>query len=181
MAYSGKEFEKNFEDSWKKQLPNKSIIRLYDTTNGYRTIANPCDYLVGVDVGEVMLELKTIKESSFSFNNLTSNQFEQILDRSLYADNTNGGLLIYFRDKQNMLMYYPIEHIAQIKLSGTKSVNPVTNLNAGRSIKFNKKRVNIEVDCIDLLECFEYFYGKESDSYWGQEQNYLKSIYKKMK
>lgn len=181
MAYSGKDFEKNFTDSWRKQLPNKSLLRLYDTTMGRKSIANPCDFVLGVEPCEMFMELKTVKQASFSFDNLTATQFEGMLQRSLFTDNTNGGLLIYFREKQNMLIYYPIEHIAQIKLSGAKSINPSKIVDAGMVIPFTKKRVNIEIDCAELLNCFEHFYGKESDKYWGNEKNYLQSIYAKLK
>ena len=45
MAISGKAFENRFREGWKKSFPNGVLIRLYDTTNGYKNISNICDFI----------------------------------------------------------------------------------------------------------------------------------------
>lgn len=181
MAYSGKDFEDNFKTSWAKQLPTCSLLRLYDSVSGYKAIANPCDFVAGTPYGTVYIECKTTKSTSFSFNDLTDRQFEDLLDVSLEKEYTNGGVLVYFRKGEGIVKYYPIEHIAQIKLSGIKSVNPTKHINAGYEIGFIKKRVNIQINCEDLLNAFKLYYGERSEDFWGTERSYLKSIYGKKK
>lgn len=41
----GKAFEMVFKQDFKKSFPNGTLDRLYDTTNGYKTISNVCDFI----------------------------------------------------------------------------------------------------------------------------------------
>ena len=175
MAYTGKDFERNLEESWGNQVPDVSLLRLYDTMNGYKTVANPCDYIVGSKHATVYLECKTTKDAGFPLSNITDNQFVQLNNVSLNTKYTAGGLLIYFREQhtEDRLMYYPIEQITRVKLSGRKSINPEKMQMIGVPIKFKKKRVNIEIDCIHLLEVLNEFYSNGGEKLC-QDRDFLR-------
>lgn len=176
MAYTGKNFEQNFEDSWKDQVTEVSLLRLYDTMNGYKTVANPCDYIIGAKEATIYLECKTTKDSSFPLANITENQFVSMNAVSLNTLYTAGGILVYFRERasgEDRLIYYPIEQVTRVKLSGRKSINPDTLTSIGREIKFTKKRVNIEVDCIDLINQLNDLYANGGEKLW-QERDFLR-------
>ena len=59
----GKEFEHRFYNNWISSMPGSFILRLYDTTNGYLGIQNPCDYVCFTNKKLfVITELKKIVE-----------------------------------------------------------------------------------------------------------------------
>ena len=41
----GKDFEKVIKESFEK-VPNTSVVRLHDQTNGFAGSTNPCDFLI---------------------------------------------------------------------------------------------------------------------------------------
>lgn len=41
----GKQFESKFKIDFQKSFPNGTIDRIYDTTNGYKTISNVSDFI----------------------------------------------------------------------------------------------------------------------------------------
>lgn len=158
MAYSGKDFEDDLKKSWEESELDCSLIRLYDTTNGFRGVANPCDFIMGTNSGTMLLECKTTKETSFSFEGITATQLNGMLEVSKRTTNTKGGVLIYFRTHETVV-YYPITEIEEMRNNGQKSVNPTKHLGYGRVIKINKKRVHVTIDIGDLLNCFQEQYG----------------------
>lgn len=163
MTYSGKEFEDDFRESFDESNADCSLIRLYDTTNGFRGVANPCDFIMGTNYGTMLLECKTTQEASFSFDNLTSFQLEAMSYHTDTTTNTKGGVLIYFR-KYPMVVYYPIELIRKLIYEGKKSINP-TKLEPGRfgkEISITRKRIHIKVDIDSLLNAMKLIYVDEA-------------------
>lgn len=158
MAYSGKDFEDDLKRSWEESNLDCSLIRLYDTTNGFRGVANPCDFIMGTNHGTMLIECKTTKDTAFSFEGITPTQLNEMLEVSRRTTNTKGGVLIYFRHYGKVL-YYTIGEINEMIEQGQKSVNPTKHLAYGREIKVAKKRVRITVDIQDLLNCFQEQYG----------------------
>ena len=68
----GKRLEKNVKES----LPG--IIRLYDTTNGYAGIKNPCDFIYYNYPFQYLIECKSVAETTLYFSAITENQHEQL-------------------------------------------------------------------------------------------------------
>ena len=81
----GKQFEAIVKKSFEKE-PNTYVLRLYDTTNGFIGIANPCDFIVYKYPKLFLIECKTCHGASLPLTNISSNQWKRLLD----ADKVNG-------------------------------------------------------------------------------------------
>jgi hypothetical protein len=75
----GKAFEQRFKRDFSK-LPNSSIDRIYDTTNGFRGIKNICDFIGYVFPNIFYLECKSIKGNTFPLTNLK--QYDKLIVKS---------------------------------------------------------------------------------------------------
>ena len=64
MTYTGKMFEEDFKKGAELCGNEVKFSRLYDTTNGFRGVANPCDFIAATQYGTVYVELKTTQSSS---------------------------------------------------------------------------------------------------------------------
>lgn len=116
---AGKRWETNFKNS----LP--SIIRLYDTTNGFAGIKNPCDFVYYVYPYNYMVELKSVKGVRFDFNLLTDHQLEQ-LD---YYDTMYGVtslVCVEFREIKTCVAI-PFKIIKKLRSEDKKSINYKNN------------------------------------------------------
>ncbi len=78
---SGKNFEKDFSDSFKGK-ERARILRLYDTTNGFHGITNPCDFIYYNYPYLAYLELKSVKDNRLPFSNITDRQWEELSFRN---------------------------------------------------------------------------------------------------
>ena len=79
MSYTGKQFEQDFFKQAKEWVFEALVTRLHDTTNKFRGIANPCDYIIATKYGTVFAELKTVKGVSLPFSNISNYQWESLL------------------------------------------------------------------------------------------------------
>ena len=86
---------KKFENNFKKSLGDY-CIRLYDTTNGFAGVKNPCDFLYYFYPLLAMFELKSVKEDKLYFSAITDNQWEQL---TMHSKNfgTVAGVCVEFR------------------------------------------------------------------------------------
>lgn len=92
----GKRFETNL-----KQSIGDSLIRLYDTTNGFAGVKNPCDFIYYTYPYMYLLELKSIKGDSFSFSIITDNQKTQ-LEYFSHIKGVNPLIVVEFREHQRV-------------------------------------------------------------------------------
>lgn len=152
MSYSGKQFEQDFAKSFDESIESLTLLRLHDTTNGFRGVANPCDYIMGTAYGTCYLELKTTSANSLPFSNISDNQWNQLdyADSSTY---TFCGVLVYFQ-KHEILKWYPIRQLSSLKRAGVKSLNPLNLESLGFSVNFKKKRTRLTIDFESLVEAF---------------------------
>lgn len=114
---------KKFEDIIRKQfskIPNVYCLRLYDTTNGFKNISNPCDIIVYYDT-LYMLELKTIQGNTFNFHNIRDNQLQGMLDAKNRVPNIVAGFIIWFYDK-DITVFVPIKYIYTLICNDIKSI-----------------------------------------------------------
>ena len=94
----GKKFENNF-----KKGVGKELVRLYDTTNGYAGVKNPCDFIYYKYPYQYLFELKSVKGSRFDFSNITDNQKEQ-LDFYSHIQGCNPMVVVEFREHKQVYM-----------------------------------------------------------------------------
>lgn len=92
----GKRFETNL-----KQSIGDSLIRLYDTTNGFAGVKNPCDFIYYTYPYMYLLELKSIKGDSFPFSIITDNQKTQ-LEYFSHIKGVNPLIVVEFREHQRV-------------------------------------------------------------------------------
>ncbi len=152
-------FEEDFFENAKELDSQALVTRLYDTTNGFRGVANPCDYIAATEFGTVFLELKTTIETSLSFNNITENQWFQ-LSRAERCKFSLAGILVYFQ-KHEKIIWYPISTLEQIKQAGIKSVNP--NFIEGYEVAYKKRRTRLTIPFQNVLDAIKLHYEEKSN------------------
>lgn len=153
MSYTGKMFEQDFLEDAKNFLKSALVTRLHDTTNGFKGVANPCDFIAATKFGTVFIELKTTVEASLSFNNVTDYQWSKLVE----AEKCNyslGGILVYFQ-KYEEVRWYPLSHLEPLRISGAKSVNPQKLPELGYIVQFRKKRTRITIPFKSVLQAIE--------------------------
>lgn len=119
MTNRGKAFEKKFEEDWKRVLPESFLIRLYDTTGGYLSIATPCDFVAFAEGKLFLIECKSIEGGTLNFSYIPQ------YDRLLKYKNLKGvypGIVVWFKDHDKVI-WCPIEEAEKIKADGNKSIS----------------------------------------------------------
>ncbi len=112
----GKKFENNF-----KKGVGKELVRLYDTTNGYAGVKNPCDFIYYKYPYQYLFELKSVKGDRFDFSNITDNQKEQ-LDFYNHIKGCNPMIVVEFRDYKEIYMV-PWNTIKRTMQNNKQSLN----------------------------------------------------------
>ena len=115
MANEGKRWEKNFKDSM-----GDTCIRLYDTTNGYAGVNNPCDFIYYSYPFMFMFELKSVASKRLPFSNITDKQFESLIKFNKEIG-IKAGICVEFREVKECY-YIPINTIEKYKLLHYKSI-----------------------------------------------------------
>ena len=116
----GKKFEDRFKKDYQRCFPNTMIYRLPDQQSGYAGggSSNPCDFLCYPGNCVLMVECKTHKGASISFNDIR--QYEKQLDyKGLYK--TFPGVLVWFYEKDTII-WVSIEEMEKMVLDGEKSI-----------------------------------------------------------
>lgn len=116
----GKHFEEDFQKSFTEEHEAR-ILRLYDTTNGYAGVANPCDFVYYAYPRIGFFELKSTQGNRLSFNNITERQW-QGLDVRSKLKGCIAAILIQYRDQREGFLV-PIQVLEYIKYRGEKSIH----------------------------------------------------------
>lgn len=115
----GKAFEASFKLDFEKTFPEGTIDRIYDTTNGYKTISNICDF-IGYNYPNIFyLECKSHLGNTFPLANLT--QYDKLLSK-VGKKGIRVGIVLWFID-HDTICYVPISSIKKMKADNKKSVN----------------------------------------------------------
>lgn len=118
MAISkGKKFEKIVQEA----LAEWSPIRLYDTMNGFRGVANPCDFIAYNFPCMYHLECKSTYDGTLNFSSISETQYEAATSR----DEIKGivaGFIVWFISL-NQIVYIPGKTIKALKEKGYKSIS----------------------------------------------------------
>lgn len=161
MTYTGKMFEEDFKKGAELCGNEARFSRLYDTTNGFRGVANPCDFIAATQYGTVYVELKTTQSSSLPFSNISEHQWRElfIADRCKHA---LGGVLVYF-PKHAMIKWYPMTQLTRLRNLGHKSINPTVETELGYSVSYFKKRTRLTIPIENVLKAFKEHLADKND------------------
>lgn len=135
----GKEFEARFKNDFLASIPNSTIDRLYDTTNGYFSIKQVADYIGFKEPNIMYIELKTHKGASLPFVNIT--QYDKLIQK-VGIPGVRAGVICWLYEK-DIIFYVPISTVKKMKEDGKKSVG-LKAIEEGYNIKIipsEKKRV----------------------------------------
>jgi recombination protein U len=144
----GKEFEKDFKDSF-KDLDNISLDRLYDPVGGAKGIKNICDFIVYKNPYIYYFELKTTKEKLFPFSRITDRQYDGLKSKAP-IDGAYAGPVINFREFEETY-FIPIEVVDYIKENGKLSINIEEARKYGVALDILKKRIKTYLYAINYF------------------------------
>lgn len=152
----GKKFENVVKKSFLK-VPNVSIDRLHDQTNGFKGSQNICDFIVYREPYEYYIECKSVHGNTLPFSNITETQWNGLLEKSK-IEGVFAGVICWWIDK-DITRFIPIQILQMLKEEGKKSINcywdscvDVYNIRYYiPEIKGKKKRVFFDYDMGEFL------------------------------
>ena len=146
----GKAWEQKIKEDFIK-VPNATIDRLYDVTQGHKSITQPSDFIGFIGNKEThegnifYLEAKSCKGNTFPLTNLT--QYQKLLPK-VGIPGVRVGVALWFIEHDKAL-YVPVSTFKKLKEDGKKSVNIKmidTNEYNIKVIPSIKKRVFLDCD-----------------------------------
>lgn len=156
----GKDFEKVIKESFEK-VPNTSVVRLHDQTNGFAGSTNPCDFLIYHAPHLYALECKSVHGNTLPFSNITKFQWQSLLDMSK-VDGVFAGVMCWWIDK-DVTLFIDIRRLEYLRNAGLKSIRydneEWTDLIV--PIKGKKKRVFFEYDMEEFFKIMEIEYKRK--------------------
>lgn len=154
----GKKFESRFTIDYKRCFPNTLIYRLPDQQSGYAGggSSNPCDFLCYPGNCMLMVECKSCKGASISFNAIR--QYKKMLDYK-GLEKVFPGVLIWFYD-HDTIIWVSVEEMERMVLDGEKSIGlrmvdkkkPYKKTYNIITLPVRKLRVFLEADLNYLVE-----------------------------
>lgn len=146
----GKQFEDAIKQAFEKEC---YTLRLYDTTNGFVGIANPCDYIAYKKPHMFMIECKSCYGASLPIANISQHQRDSLLIADKYVGMI-AGYMIWFIDKDRTFFIRATDLEKYIKSSGRKSI-PFDLTNLPIDIDGKKKRIMYEYDMKGFLDIWD--------------------------
>ena len=113
-------YGKIWEQDFKKAM-GQTCIRLYDTTNGYAGVKNPCDFVYYLYPYYFLFELRSTQHDRLPFSNITENQW-QSMDYFSKQYGVNPCIAVQFR-KNKECYIIPFNAIQRMKQAGEKSIH----------------------------------------------------------
>ena len=155
--YSGKDFETAFKDSFRDdQLP--LLTRLYDTTNGFAGVKNPCDFILYNQPNMMSLELKVTHQKRLPFSAVSDHQWESLTVRDNLPGQMAGLLICYYEERR--IFFVPMVVVNQVADKGLKSIHFKDCERYGIELTAFWKRTHFTLD-IDkfMYDCHRYKYN----------------------
>lgn len=150
----GKKFEQKFKQDFQKTVPDCSIDRIYDPTNGFVSISNISDF-IGYSYPNIFyLECKTHKGNTFPLANLT--QYDKLIAK-VGIKGVRAGVVLWFTE-HDRIWYVPISTIKKMKDDGKKSINVLTSKKDRYviyEVPSKKKRIFLDSDYLFLTQLKE--------------------------
>lgn len=145
----GKQFENVIREAFEK-VPNVSIDRLHDQTNGFKGSQNICDFIVYKEPYEYYIECKSVHGASLPFSNITDTQWKGLL-KKVEIEGVTAGIICWWIDK-DVTKFIPIQEFEFRKHRGEKSLRYDEDNYCITEIKGKKKRVFFDYDMERFLE-----------------------------
>ena len=155
--YTGKDFEDDFKESFSD---DKLVLltRLYDTTNGFAGVKNPCDFILYNQPYQLSLELKVTHDKRLPFDNVTPFQWESLSERDKVPGMMAGLLICYYQEQR--VFFVPMVVINQIRERGLKSIHFTDAERYGIELTVFMKRKHFTVDIDKFMsDCHFYNYN----------------------
>ena len=114
----GKAWEQKLKEDF-QEVPGATIDRLYDVTQGYKSISQVSDFIGYIYPNIFYLEAKSCKGNTFPLTKLT--QYEKLLPK-VGIKGVRAGMVLWMID-HDVCIYVPISTITKMKEDGKKSVN----------------------------------------------------------
>lgn len=120
MINRGKQWEKKFEEDWRRCFPDGVIIRIPDQMSGLKNSSkNLCDYICFDGVHLYLNECKTITGNTFPVTGFTQlNALQPYCNKR----NIRAGVIIWYSTHKRVI-YVPAEGFQKAVDDGLKSIN----------------------------------------------------------
>ena len=139
----GKKFEEVVKQAFEK-VPNTSIDRIHDQTNGFRGSKNICDFIVYHYPNQYYIECKTVHGNILPFSNITDRQWQGLLEKSKIKG-VIAGVICSWVDKDTTL-FLPIELLNWLRNDCRKSIRYDVVSTVIYKLTGKKKRIFYEYD-----------------------------------
>lgn len=146
----GKQFEEKFKRDWLLTVPNSLCYRLYDVTNGYKSIVNACDFICYKQPFIYLIDCKSTQGNILPFTDIR--QFEQMC-KYYPIEGVKIGVM-WWSIKNDKVVWIPISTLIQLKKDDKKSFNIkmlADNTYYALNIPSYKKRVFLDSDYSYLI------------------------------
>lgn len=149
----GKKFESVIREAFEK-VPDVSIDRLHDQTNGFKGSQNICDFIVYREPYEYYFECKSVHGNTLPFSNITETQWNGLLEKSK-IDGVFAGVICWWIDK-DVTKFIPIQILDDLKRnhnykSYRYDYSHWNGIQKTIEIKGKKKRVFFDYDMEEFL------------------------------
>lgn len=149
----GKKFEHVIREAFEK-VPNVSIDRLHDQTNGFKGSQNICDFIVYREPYEFYFECKSVHGNTLSFSNITETQWNGLVNKATIKG-VFAGVICWWIDKDKTV-FIPIQELVAMRIVGMKSVryDAIDDCDGDTTmieLKGKKKRVFFDYDMEEFL------------------------------
>lgn len=159
MSDYAKKFELAVKQAFEK-VPNTSVDRVPDPTQGFLGVRNICDFVVYRYPTIYYIECKSLStDSRFSFTRLTKNQWDGLIEKSK-INGVVAGVMVWFI-AYNKTYFIPIRTMLKMYAQGKKSVtidfckeNQDSEFGRIMEISGRKKRVLFEYNMTEFLDEF---------------------------
>lgn len=152
--YTGKDFEDDFKSSFDDDT-SVLLTRLYDTTNGFAGVKNPCDFILYNLPYQMSLELKVTHDKRLAFQNVTPFQWKSLTERDNVLGMMAGLLICYYSEKR--VFFVPMVVINQIRDAGLKSIHFIDAERYGIELTVNMKRKHFTVDVDKFMDDCQFY------------------------
>ena len=149
----GKQFENVIREAFEK-VPNVSVDRLHDQTNGFKGSQNICDFIVYKEPYEYYIECKSVHGANLPFRNITDTQWDGLLEKSK-IEGVYAGIICWWTQKDKTV-FIPIQTLELMRTVGMKSVryDAIDDCDGDTDmieIKGKKKRVFFDYNMEDFF------------------------------
>ena len=158
----GKQFENVIRIAMEK-VPEVSVDRIHDQTNGFRGSQNICDFIVYRWPYIHYIECKSVHGNTLSFSNITETQWKGLLEKSKIPG-VFAGIICWWVDK-DVTRFIPIKTLAVMKEYDFKSYKYDVDVYQGERsyiISGEKKRVFFEYDMKGFFDALRQSKNRKS-------------------